>query len=121
LSEIFQNSYVDLYLITGRLKDKDKGPYPPTPKVEYFIDGQTGLCLAKREYWLGVLGSGKEEELAKETIVTKIEKRPAGISVPSAGKTKGYVEELANLKEDWTIEVLSINQEIGDQEFSVSK
>jgi tetratricopeptide (TPR) repeat protein len=121
LSEICRNTYVDLYLITGRLKDKDKGPYPPTPKVEYFIDGQTGLCLAKREYWLGVLGSGKEEELAKETIVTKIEKRPAGISVPSAGKTKGYVEELANLKEDWTIEVLSINQEIGDQEFSVSK
>jgi len=121
LSEICQDSSVNLYLITGRLKDKDKGSYPPTPKVEYFIDGQTGLCLAKREYRLGVLGSGKEEELAKETIVTKIEKHPEGILLPSAGKTKGYVEELANLKEDWTIDVLSINQEIGDREFSVSK
>ncbi len=121
LSEAYRNLSVDLYLITGRLKDKDKGPYPPTPKVEYFIDGQTGLCLAKREYWLGVLGSGKEEELAKETVVTKIEKRPEGISLPSAGKTRGYVEELANLKEDWTIDVLSINQEISNQEFSVSR
>lgn len=121
LSEICRNSSVDLYLITGRLKDKDKGPYPPTPRVEYFIDGQTGLCLAKREYWLGVLGSGKEEELVKETVITQIEKRSEGISLPSAGKTKGYIEELANLKEDWTIDVLSINQEIGDQEFSVSK
>jgi tetratricopeptide (TPR) repeat protein len=121
LTEICQNSSVDLYLITGRLKDKDKGPYPPTPKVEYFIDGKTGICLAKREYWLGVLGSGKEEELAKETVVTKIEKRPEGISIPSAGKTRGYVEELANLKEDWTINILAINQEINDQEFSVSK
>ncbi len=121
LSEAYRNLSVDLYLITGRLKDKDKGPYPPTPKVEYFIDGQTGLCLAKREYWLGVLGSRKEEELAKETVVTKIEKRPEGISLPSAGKTRGYVEELANLKEDWTIDVLSINQEISNQEFSVSR
>lgn len=121
LSEICRNSYVDLYLITGRLKDKDKGPYPSTLKVEYFIDGQTGLCLAKREYWLGVLGSGKEEELAKETVIVQIEKRPGGISFSSAGKTRGYVEELANLKEDWIIDVLSINQEIGDQEFSVSK
>lgn len=121
LTEICRNSSIDLYLITGRLKDKDKGSYPSTPKVEYFIDGQTGLCLAKREYWLGVLGSGKEEELAKETVVMKIEKRPEGISLPSAGKTRGYVEELANSKEDWTINVLSINQEIDDQEFSVSK
>lgn len=121
LTEVCKNSSVDLYLITGRLKDKDKGPYPPTPKVEYFIDGQTGICLAKREYWVGVLGSGKEDELAKETVVTRIEKRPEGISIPSAGKTRGYVEELANLKEDWKINILAINQEIDDQEFSVSK
>ena len=121
LREICSGSSMDLYLITGKLKDKDKGPYPPTPKVEYFIDGQSGLCVAKREYWIGVLGSGKKEELAKETIVTKIEKLPEGISLPSTGKTRGYVEELANLKEDWTIDVLSINQEISDQEFKVSK
>ena len=121
LSEVCRSSFVDLYLITGKLKDKDKGPYPPTPRVEYFIDGQTGLCLAKQEYWLGVLGSGKEDELAKETIVTGLEKSPNGIFLPSTGRTKGYVEELANLKEDWTINLLAINQEIDDQEFDVSK
>jgi tetratricopeptide (TPR) repeat protein len=121
LREICSSSFVNLYLITGKLKDKDKGPYPPTPKVEYFIDSQTGLCLANREYWIGVLGSGKEEELARETIVTKIEKSPEGISIPSAGKTRGYVEELANLKEDWKIDVLSMNQEINEQEFKVSR
>jgi tetratricopeptide (TPR) repeat protein len=121
LSEICSGSSLDLYLITGRLKDKDKGPYPPTPKVEYFIDAQTGLCIAKREYWLGVLGSGKEEELAKETIIKRIEQRPEGISLPSVGVTRGHVEELADLKQDWTVNVLSINQEIDDREFSVSK
>lgn len=122
LREICNVSSIDLYLITGKLEDNNKGlAYPPISKEEYFIDSQTGLCLAKREYWIGVLGSGKEEELAKETIVTKIEKSPEGISLPSTGKTTGYAEELANLKEDWEIDVLSINQEISDQEFKVSK
>ncbi|TRZ49809.1 hypothetical protein D4Q80_01405 [bacterium] len=121
LSEICRSSSMNLYLITGRLKDKDKGPYPPTPKVEYFIDGQTGLCVAKCEYWIGVLGSGKEEELAKETIITRIEQRPEGVSLPLSGVTRGYVEELADLKQEWTINILSINQEINDQEFKVSK
>jgi|GEM_PF-3541277 len=121
LTEVCRNSSVDLYLITGRLKDEDKGPYPPTPKVEYFIDGQTGICLAKRDYWVGILGSGKEDELAKEIIVTKIEKISEGISIPSAGKTRGYVEELANLKEDWIINVLAINQDVDEQEFRISK
>lgn len=121
LTETCRDSSVDLYLITGRLKDKDKGPYPSTPKVEYFIDGQTGICLAKRDYWVGILGSGKEEELAKETIMTKIENRPDGISVSTSGKTRGYVEELANLKEDWIINILAINQDVDDQEFRVSK
>ena len=41
--------------------------------------------------------------------------------MPFAGRTKGYIEELANLKEDWTIDLLAINQEIDDQEFDVSK
>jgi len=121
LSGICNDASKNVYLITGRLKDEHKGPYPPTPKVEYFIDGQTGLCLAKREYWIGVLGSGKEEELAKEDIVTRIEQRADGISLLSAGLTKGYVQELANLKQEWTIDILSINQEINDQEFNISK
>ena len=122
LSEVCKSSPIDLYLVTAKLKDKDKGgAWPTTPKIEYFIDGRTGLCLAKRDYWLGVLGSGKEEELAKEIIVTGIQNTPEGIYLPSTGRTRGYVEELANLKEDWIINILAINQEIDDQEFSVSK
>lgn len=121
LGDLCKDHAVNLYLVTGRLKDKDKGPYPPTPKVEYFIDGQTGLCVAKREYWLGVLGSGKEEELAKETIITQTKQLADGTSLPSAGVTKGHVHELANLNQEWKIESLSVNQEIDDQTFNVAK
>ncbi len=121
LSEVCIGASISLYLITGKLKNPDGGPYyPPTPKIEYFIDGQSGLCVAKREYWLGIMGSGKEEELAKETIVTHIEQTKEGISFASAGMTKGHVNELAGLNEDWEINVLSINQDINDQEFVVT-
>lgn len=121
LNELCRVNPLNLYLITGKLKDPDKGPYPPTPKVEYFIDSYTGLCVAKREYWLGILGSGKEEELAKETIVTNIGLASNGISFASTGLTRGLVKELKDLNEDWNTTVLAINQEINDQEFNVAK
>lgn len=111
----------ELYLITGKLKDKDKGPYPPTPKVEYFIDTKLGLFVAVREYWIGVLGSGKEEEVAKEIIVTQVRQYDGNSYLPLEGTTRGLVEELSDLKENWTIEVISLNKEISDKEFSVSK
>ncbi len=111
----------ELYLITGKLKDKDKGPYPPTPKVEYFIDTKLGLFVAIREYWIGVLGSGKEEDLAKEIVVTQLRQYGDNLYLPLGGTTRGLVEELSDLKENWTIEVISLNKEISDKEFSVPK
>ncbi len=122
LRDVYANTASpELYLITGKLKDKDKGPYPPTPKVEYFIDAKLGLFVAIREYWIGVLGSGKEEELAIETIVGQVRQHDGTICLPSSGTTRGLTEELSDLKEDWSVEVLLLNKEISDNEFSVPK
>ena len=122
LSEVCKATSINLYLITATVKDKDKGFYPPTSKkIEYLIDSQTGLCLAKKDYWLGILGSGKEEELALEYIVTEIGQTAEGIPFASLGIAKGHVEELKDLSQDWKVNILSINQDINDQEFVVVK
>lgn len=110
---------MSLYLITGTLKATDGGPYSPTPTMEYFIDGHSGLCVVKREYWNGILGSGKKEELAVESIVTDIKQAAEGVSLASRGLTKGHVQELSGLNQEWEVTVLAINQGISDQEFVV--
>ncbi len=120
LKDVCRSDPRNLYLITGKLISEDKGPFPPTPKIEYFIDEQSGLCVGKREYWLGIIGSGKEEELAREDLITRIEQSAPGVFFPSSGKTRGFVSELANLNQEWEGQVLSINQDISEEEFIVT-
>jgi len=119
LNEACNQSFFNLYLVTVRPKDDDS--YSPISKIEYFVDANTGLSLAKREYWIGTLGSGKQEELAKETIITKIEQNSDGILLPHSGWTKGYVNELSDLNEQWVIDILEINEQIKDEVFNVFK
>lgn len=111
----------NLYLVTAKIKKGQEEPWPPIIKLEYFIDLDYNLRVATREYWGGVLGSGREEDLAKETIVKKVKKYEDNLYLPLEGTRRGFIEELASLKEDWQIEIISLNKEIDDLEFDVSQ
>lgn len=124
LKSLYENMNVslpNLYLLTAKLKSGEKKSWPPIIKLEYYVDLDFNLVVAKKEYWRGILGSGREEELAREDIVTRLKLYEGNLYLPVEGITRGYTEELANLKEDWQIEILSLNKGINDLEFNVNK
>lgn len=122
LKTLYENiSLPNLYLVTAKIKKGQEESWSPVSKLEYFIDLDYNLIVAKREYWKGVLGSGREEDLAKETIVKAVRKYDNNFYLPLEGTTRGFIEELSNLKEDWSIEVVALNKGIDDIEFDVSK
>ncbi|MCK5215398.1 MAG: hypothetical protein KAR05_08605 [Candidatus Omnitrophica bacterium] len=110
----------NLYLISGSLKDPNGGPYPPRPKVEIIIDLNLELVVALRDYWIGILGSGNEYELAKDELVVGV-KKYSGKYLPTRGKTIGHVREYANMTMDWNIEELELDLNIADDEFHVNE
>ncbi|MEW5894980.1 MAG: hypothetical protein AB1650_04405 [Candidatus Omnitrophota bacterium] len=113
----------NLYLVTAKLKNEDECPfYPPVVKIEYFIDTDLGLALGIRNYWLGILGSGQEDELADETIVTAIQQvGNDNVFFPKSGITVGHTQEMTNLNEKWSIEIISAGSFLSSNEFDVDR
>lgn len=107
-------------MIVGQLKD-GVDMQPVVPRIEFFIDVNTGLCVSKREYWHGILGSGRKEELVKEYRINKITQRSEGLSFALLGEDFGYVQELESLNNKWIINVNAINQSIDEKIFDIKK
>jgi hypothetical protein len=113
----------NLYLVTAKLKDEEESPfYHPIARIEYFIDVDLGLAAGIRNYWSALLGSGKQDELASETIISAVQKTGhEDLYLPETGTTMGYVQELINLNEKWDIEIISIGEFISGDEFRVDR
>jgi tetratricopeptide (TPR) repeat protein len=116
LKDLYQGEVSpDIYLITGIPK---KEYTYNVARVEYFIDTHLGMIVARKEYLFGILGSGVKEELGREMVVKKVRKCEGNLYLPQEGLTQGFAE-LSSINEDWNIEVISLNKEIDDTEFSL--
>lgn len=113
----------DLYLLTAKLKDKAECPfYPPLTKIEYFIDAGLAMAVAVRNYCRGTLGSGKEYELASETLIISLDwSGDKGLIFPRFGKTTNYISGSADSDEEWYIDIVSINRPFLIDEFDPEK
>ena len=112
----------DLYLITAKLKENTDSPYYPSViKLEYYIDIKFGVAIAIREFWPGILGSGQTHEVSREHLVKSVEEFPkgSGIFLPDQVEIKGKAKELSGVNEFLLIVLLSLNEDIDDEEFSV--
>jgi hypothetical protein len=103
----------NVYLLTGSLKQGATSPYyPDVIKIEHIIDTHLGLSVGVRHYWIGILGSGRSDDLACQWAVNQVETKN-GIFLPKTGTTTGQVNE------SWTIEVLKLNKGFNEGEFSI--
>lgn len=113
-----------LYLLTGKSKKPDGVGWPPVVKVEYVMDVDRGLLVGVREYWHGVLGSGREEELAVTDVVTRWADYPHGIVLPVAGRREQLIDEPPAThrieRTTWRIEYDTVNTTVNPSEFDLS-
>jgi len=111
----------NLYLITAKIKKDEEESGYLINKKEFIVDLDYNLIVVEREYWLGVIGSGRDEDLAKETVVKEVKKYKDDLYLPLEITVRGYVEEASDLKEDVRLEIISLDKDISDSEFDINK
>lgn len=126
LGSLYQDQpTAQLYLLTGTSKNPDGTGEPPVVKVEYIVDWDRGLLVGLREYWHGVLASGREEDLAVTDIVTRWTEYSQGIVLPVAGQREQLIDEppAAHRVEraKWRIEYGSVNEVFDPSGFDLSR
>lgn len=127
LGSLYETSPANLYVLTGKSKSPDGGGDPPVVKSEYIVDLDRGLLVGLREYWHGVLGSGRDEELAVTDIVTQWKRYGDTIFLPVAGRREQLVDEstpqgpthrVQSLT--WRIAVEQVNTPLAPKTFDLS-
>lgn len=121
LKDLYKSArFPNLYLVIGKAKEE---ALLNLVKIEFVIDTDLDLVVNMKGYVLGILGSGREEELANETTVKKVQKAMENLYLPKEVTFTKIIEEYGHEKGVDTIEyeIISLNEEIDDMEFSVSK
>ncbi|MCP4653282.1 MAG: hypothetical protein GY858_07880 [Candidatus Omnitrophica bacterium] len=120
LKDLYTEHNSSLYLVTANYNETQEDNWPPIVRIEFLIDTKFNLIVMEREYWRGVFGSGRKEDLATETVIKSVQE-VEGLHFPLRGKRKGFIQDTAHLTQDWQIEIVSLNDYIDDGIFDVKE
>jgi len=109
----------DLYLLTCAFSKDDDGGGAPISRIEFVIDAKRSFCLALREYYHGIVGSGIPEELASEMIVTYVDEQPDGTYFGAAGSSRRYIDVTGDENYDWKYTGYEVNGPVSEKDLGV--
>lgn len=112
---------VNLYLISAKLNNQQNLTNPPVTRVELFVDLDSKIIVARREFWRQPIGSGVYEDLGRDIVVTRLKAMDDGLLLPKKGITTIYENGALADSLPWDIEIISYNDLVENQDFGINQ